>query len=340
MKPTDFAYYLSAFFTKYLPGECGSSTNTVSSYRDTFVLLFRYLRDEKGVRIERLELKDFRKDLLREFLEWIEAARGCSAPTRNVRLTALHSFFRYLQFECPDFLLEWQKILDIPMKKTERGTPTYMSLEGIKLLLQMPDRRTKSGRRDVALLSLMYDTGARVQEIADLTPSMVRLSAPMTIKLVGKGKKARIVPLMEKQATILSEYMSENGLVGTNADQFPLFPGRKGEKLTRAGISYILGKYAAMARTRDASLVPPKFSPHCLRHSKAMHLLQSGVNLVYIRDLLGHVSVQTTEIYARTDSRKKREAIEQAYVDVVSPYIKPHWEGNPDLIEWLRTFVK
>lgn len=339
MKPTDFAFYLSAFFTKYLPNECGSSTNTVSSYRDTFVLFLGYLRDEKGVRIERLQLKDFRKELVREFLEWLEAGRRCSVATRNVRLTAIHSFFRYLQFEYPDFLLEWQKILDIPVKKTERGTLTYMTLEGIKLLLQMPDPRTKSGRRDVALLSLMYDTGARVQEIADLTPSMIRLSAPSTIKLVGKGKKARIVPLMEKQADILSRYMIENRLNSPDANQYPLFSGRRGEKLTRAGISYILNKYVEMARTLDASLVPPRFSPHCLRHSKAMHLLQSGVNLVYIRDLLGHVSVQTTEIYARTDSRKKREAIEHAYADV-SPEIKPQWEGNPVLIQWLRTFIK
>jgi len=339
MKPTDFAYYLSAFFTKYLPNECGSSTNTVSSYRDTFLLLLGYLRDEKGVRIERLQLKDFHKDLVREFLDWIETGRHCSVATRNVRLTAIHSFFRYLQFEYPDFLLEWQKILDIRVKKTEQGTLTYMTLEGIKLLLQMPDRRTKSGRRDVALLSLMYDTGARVQEIADLTPSMVRLSAPSTIKLVGKGKKARIVPLMEKQADILSRYMIENRLNIPNANQYPLFSGRRGEKFTRAGISYILRKYVEMARALDASLVPPKFSPHCLRHSKAMHLLQSGVNLVYIRDLLGHVSVQTTEIYAKADSHKKREAIEQAYTDV-SPEIKPQWEGNHDLIEWLRTFIK
>jgi integrase/recombinase XerD len=340
MKPTDFAYYLSAFFTKYLPHECGSSPNTVSSYRDTFLLLLGYLRDEKGVRIERLQLQDFHKDLIRDFLDWIETGRHCSAATRNVRLTAIHSFFRYLQFEYPDFLLEWQKILDIPKKKTERGTLTYMTLEGIKLLLQMPDRRTKSGRRDVALLSLMYDTGARVQEIADLTPSMVRLSAPSTIKLLGKGKKARIVPLMEKQADILSRYMIENRLNSPNANQYPLFSGRRGgEKLTRAGISYILGKYVAMARALDASLVPPKFSPHCLRHSKAMHLLQSGVNLVYIRDLLGHASVQTTEIYAKADSRKKREAIEQAYTDV-SPEIKPQWEGNHDLMEWLRMFIK
>ena len=339
MKPTDFAYYLSAFFTKYLPGECGLSANTVSSYRDTFLLLFRYLRDEKGMRIERLQLKDFNKGLIRDFLDWIENGRHCSISTRNVRLIGIHSFFRYLQFECPDFLLEWQKILDIPVKKTERGTLNYMSLDGIRLLLQMPDQHTRTGRRDIALLSLMYDTGARVQEVADLTPSMIRLTPPSTIKLVGKGKKARIVPLMDKQADILSRYMIENKLDSPKANQYPLFPGRRGEKLTRAGISYILGKHAKMARVQDASLIPPRLSPHCLRHSKAMHLLQSGVNLVYIRDLLGHVSVQTTEIYARTDSQKKREAIEQAYTDV-NPEMKPQWEGNPDLIEWLRTFIK
>jgi integrase/recombinase XerD len=339
MKPTDFAYYLSAFFTKYLPNECGSSTNTVSSYRDTFLLFLRYLRDQKSMRIERLLLRDLHKDLVREFLDWIETDRHCSAATRNVRLTAIHSFFRYLQFEYPDFLLEWQKILDIRVKRTERGTFTYMTLKGIKLLLQMPNRRTKSGRRDLALLSLMYDTGARVQEIADLTPSMVQLSAPSTIKLVGKGDKTRIVPLMEKQANILSQYMIENGLNSPKSNQCPLFLGRRGAKLTRAGISYILRKYVEMARAFDASLVPTKFSPHSLRHSKAMHLLQSGVNLVYIRDILGHVSIQTTEIYARTDSRMKREAIEQAYTDV-SPQIQPQWEGNHDLINWLRTFVK
>ena len=338
MKPKDFSWYLSAFFTKYLPNDCGLSPNTISSYRDTFLLLLRYLKDEKRLKIERLQLKDFHKDLIKDFLSWIETSRNCSVATRNVRLTALHSFFRYLQFEYPDFLLECQKILDIPVKKAEQGTLNYMSLEGIKLLLQMPDQRKKSGRRDAALLSLMYDTGARVQEIADLTPSMIRLSTPSTVKLVGKGKKARIVPLMEKQTEILLHYMNENGLTDPKSNQYPLFAGRSDEKLTRAGISYILRKYIKMARAQDASLIPLKFSPHCLRHSKAMHLLQSGVNLIYIRDILGHVSVQTTEIYARTDSRKKREAIEQAYTNVNSE-IKPHWEGNPDLIEWLRTFI-
>lgn len=339
MKPTDFAYYLTNFFTKYLPGECGVSTNTVSSYRDTFLLFIAFARDEKGKAIERLLLKNINKELITDFLNWIETSRKCSIPTRNVRLTAIHSFFRYLQYEYPDFLLEWQKVLAIPVKKGERGTLNYMSLEGIKLLLEMPDQRTKSGRRDLSLLSLMYDTAARVQEIADLTPSMVHLSKPSTIKLTGKGNKTRIVPLMEKQVDILDHYMIENKLNAPYTNQYPLFFNNRKEKLTRAGIGYILDKYVTMARTKDASLIPQKFSCHCMRHSKAMHMLQSGVNLVYIRDMLGHISVQTTEIYARADSRKKREAIEQAYTDV-APDIKPQWEGNQDLIEWLRSFNK
>lgn len=160
-----------------------------------------------------------------------------------MRLTAIHSFFQYLQYEYPDFLLEWQKILAIPVKKGERGTLNYMSLEGIELLLKMPNQDTKSGRRDLALLALMYDTGARVQETADLTPSMVHLSKPSTIKLVGKGNKARIVPLMDKQVDTLKRYVIENKLDTSSANQYPLFFNNRNEKLTRAGIGYILDKY-------------------------------------------------------------------------------------------------
>lgn len=339
MKPTDFAYYLTNFLTKYLPGECGASINTVSSYRDTFLLFFTYIRDEKHRPIERIQLKEINKELVTDFLNWIEIGRKCSIPTRNVRLTAIHSFFLYLQYEYPDFLLEWQKILTIPVKKGERGTLNYTSLEGIKLLLSMPNQDTKIGRRDLALLSLMYDTAARVQEIADLTPIMVNLSNPSTIRLIGKGKKVRIVPLMDKQVEILKNYMIENKLNEPYANQYPLFHNNRNGKLSRAGISYILDKYIKMAKNQNSSLIPCKFSCHCLRHSKSMHMLQSGVELVYIRDILGHASIQTTEVYARTDSKKKREAIEKAYTDV-TPDEKPQWEGNQDIIEWLRSFNK
>lgn len=339
MKHSDFAYYLTRFLSKYLPGECGVSENTISSYRDTFLLLLEYCKKEKTISAERLELKDIKQDMINDFLDWIENERGCSVSTRNVRLTAIHSFFKYLQYENPDYLIEWQSILAIRVKKGERGTLNYMSVEGIKLLLKMPDQSTKSGRRDLAILSLMYDTAARVQEVADLTPSMIRFDKPCTIKLIGKGKKARIVPLMDNQMKILKQYMMENDLTEQYANHYPLFRNKCDEKLTRAGISYILDKYIEMARNENPSLIPEKFSCHCLRHSHAMHMLQAGVNLVYIRDFLGHSYIQTTEIYARADSAQKRKAIEMAYTDV-HPETTPQWQSNPSLVEWLRTFNK
>ncbi|MEC1718633.1 tyrosine-type recombinase/integrase, partial [Schinkia azotoformans] len=257
----------------------------------------------------------------------------------TVRLAALHSFFRYLQYENPENLLEWQKIMSIPVKKTKKKIVNYLTLDGIKLLLEMPDLNTENGRRDLALLTLLYDTGARVQEIIDLTPSMIRLDKPYTVKLIGKGNKARIVPLMEPTVKILKQYMEEQDLMRINANSYPLFFNKRREKLTRAGINYILNKYIKLARGENKTLIPEVFTCHCLRHSKAMHMLQSGVNLVYIRDFLGHSSVQVTEIYAKIDSKQKREAIEKAYVDV-TPNEEPMWVNNTDLLTWLKRFNK
>jgi site-specific recombinase XerD len=214
---------------------------------------------------------------------------------------------------------------------------SYLTLEGIRLLLAQPDLTTKKGRRDLALLALMYDSAARVQEIVDMTPSSLRLTQPFTIKLVGKGNKARIVPLMEQQVGHLRLYMEKNHLLQQHANSYPLFFNSRKEKLTRAGLHHILQHYARMAREKNPNLIPDKISPHSLRHSKAMHLLQAGVNLVYIRDILGHQSVQTTEVYARVDSKQKREAIEKAYSDVVKREV-PQWEDNVGLLEWLVSF--
>lgn len=176
-----------------------------------------------------------------------------------------------------------------------------------------------------------------VQELIDLIPSMIRLESPSTVKLIGKGNKARIVPLLEDQTKHLLVYMQEKRLLEPSANMSPLFSNNKGEKLTRAGVNYIFKKYAKRARTKNPSLIPEKLSPHCLRHSLAMHLLQAGVNLVYIRDILGHESIQVTEIYAKTDSKLKREAIERAYTDT-TPKSTPSWLANDDLLAWLKTF--
>ncbi len=190
MKPTNFSKYISDFISRYLPNEKGASANTITAYRDTFVLLLNFTQNEKHVKLEKLTLEKIKKETIIEFLDWIQKERKCSNSTRNSRLAAIHSFYRYLQCESLDHFHECQKILSIKFKKVPQESINYLTIEGIKLLLQQPDTTTSKGRRDLTLLSLMYDSGARVQEIIDLTPSMLRLNKPATIKIVGKGNKA------------------------------------------------------------------------------------------------------------------------------------------------------
>jgi site-specific recombinase XerD len=294
------------------------------------------MKQVKSIKAEKLYMKSITKASVIEFLDWLKSERKCSDTTRNLRLAAVHSFFKYLQYQNPDNLYEYQDIMSINVKKVRKKALNYLTVEGIKLLLEQPDVTTKRGRRDLALLSLMYDTGSRVQEVIDLTPSTIRLDRPYTIQITGKGNKTRIVPLLEEQVKILRNYLTELGLLKPQTRSYPLFSNSQQEKLTRAGVTYIVLKYADKARKRDPKLIPEKLSCHSLRSSKAMHLLQAGVNLVYIRDILGHASVQTTEIYARADSKQKREAIEKAYVDV-APSQKPAWENNENLLSWLKS---
>ncbi len=337
MSPTDFSKYLTDYLTKYLSHEKGSSSNTISAYRDTFVLFLTYMDTIRKIKAEKLQLKSITKDTVVSFLDWLQTERKSSDTTRNLRLAALHSFFRYVQYQNPDNLHEYQNILSVKLKKTRTIPMNYLTIEGVKLLLNQPDIRSKKGRRDLALLSLMYDTGSRVQELIDLTSASIRLDNPRTIRITGKGNKTRIVPLIEQQVRVLKCYLEEHDLLKPQTRSYPLFFNSRKEKLTRPGVTHILLKYADQARVRNPEIIPEKLSCHSLRHSKAMHLLQAGVNLIYIRDILGHVSVTTTEIYARADSRQKREALEKAYVDV-SPNEIPVWVSNNNLLGWLKSF--
>ena len=212
-------------------------------------------------------------------------------------------------------------------------------LDAMKVLLEKPDKMTKGGRRDRVLLSLLYDSGARVQELADLKVGDIRTASPSTVKLTGKGNKRRIVPLMKPMTELLKQYLKENNLTKPYVLDHPLFSNRSKDKLTRAGIAYIVKKYAGKAIKENPELFPDKLSPHCLRHSKAIHLLQSGVNLVYIRDFLGHVNIQTTEIYARIDGEMKRKALEKSNNNVVSDKL-PEWQSNAGLMTWLKNLGK
>lgn len=336
MKPTDFSKYLSGFLIGYLSHERGASKNTICAYRDTFVLFIAYM-ETQSVMVSRLTLQSITQATVVGFLDWLQTKRKNGNATRNARLAAIHAFFSYIQYQHPEHLYECQKILNIPMKRKISVPMNYLSVDAIKVLLQQPDIRTVKGRRDLALFSLMYDTGARVQEIIDLKPSSLRIDKLSTIRITGKGNKTRIVPMLDEQVKLLKPYLTEHELIQTNKNEHPLFFNSRGDKLTRAGVNHILLKYVNMAKRNSDVHLPDKISCHVLRHSKAMHLLQAGVNLVYIRDILGHVSVQTTEIYARADSRAKREAIERAYISVV-PKKEPVWLSNENLLDWLKRF--
>jgi len=308
------------------------------AYRDTFVLLIRYYRDEIGIPVSKLTLDKLTQTSVSDFLRWLQNTKNCCSSTRNARLAAIKSFFSYLEYENPAYMFECQKIRSIPLKKAEKKNISYLTIDGIKLLLQLPNRANRQGRRDLALLALMYDTGARVQEIADLTAENIRCAQPYTIKITGKGQKTRIIPLLDAQVVHLFKYMKENHLDRIENFCKPLFTNNRKEKLTRGGIAYILAKYMNMAREKNPVLIPDGITCHSIRHSKAMHLLQADVPLIYIRDILGHESVLTTETYAKSDSRKKREALTNAFTPIGEEKgnDKPIWLNDDNLLEWLN----
>ena len=333
MKPTDFAKYLTDFLSAYLPHQKNVSKNTIHSYRDTFKLLITYSQDIKKIPAEKVTLNVLSSEWVNGFLEWLETDRKCSVSTRNQRLAALHSFFRYVQAEEPAGLFHFQKIVAISIKKAKKPMVEHLTPEAVKLLLDQPDRHTPKGRRNLTLMSVLYDSGARVQELIDMRVCDVTLQSPAVLTLTGKGNKTRRVPLMKNTAFLLQNYLLENKLDKPWRNEHPLFTNSQHHKLTRKGVTYIIAKYVESAR-KLSPLLPLKVNNHMLRHSKAMHLLQAGVNLIYIRDFLGHVDLKTTEIYARADTEMKRKAIENVYPDLIDSNL-PDWSKDQALLSWL-----
>lgn len=324
MKSTDFATHLTEFLKIYLPGHRGLSANTIVSYRDTFRFMLVYAEESYGIPAEKLTLAEMTAEFIYGYLNWLETERNNSIMTKRQRLAAIHVFIQFLKLRKPEYLLEFQKILDIKIKKKDSGNIGYLSPDEVQKLLSEPNLTQRYGRRDMVLLSLMYDSGARVQEICDLRVSDVRLAKPSTVTLTGKGGKSRIVPLMGETAEAVRKYIVENRLSTPEKQSYPLFTNHADTKLTRAGVAYILRKYCDAARDKSA-VFPKSVSPHQLRHSKAMHMLKAGTDLIYIRDFLGHSQLATTEIYAKADTGMKRQAIENA-----SPHL------TPDLPDWTK----
>ena len=335
MKPTDFAKALSQYLSAYLPGQRNVSPNTIKSYRDTFKLFLIYCKQGCGLSIEHLCLQRIDEPLVVGFLSWLEQDRKSSIATRNQRLACIHGFCRYMQIEDPVGLLSYQKLISIPMKKAPKPMVHYLIPDALKLILAQPDLSKASGRRDLTMLSVMYDTGARVQELIDLKVRDVRLDNPPILTLTGKGRKTRQVPIMSNMESLLRQYMNETHLLENGMQDRSLFVNRQFGKLTPVGVTFILNKYASRARAAS-SIIPDNVTPHVFRHTKAMHLLQAGINLIYIRDLLGHVDISTTEIYARTDTELKRKALEKAYPDMVVTNL-PQWNQDEGLLAWLSS---
>ena len=268
MSETDFAQYITGFLSRYLPGQRNLSKNTISSYRDAFKLFLVYCESEEKLKIKKITIDDITPKLMMRYLAWLEGVRGCGIATRNQRLAAFKSFFHYVVAVDPKHLLLYQQILGLPMKKSPRPTMSFFSPEGLHRLLRQPNTATKKGRRDHAMLVLLYDTAARVQEIIDLAVRDIRLQQPATVVLHGKGRKTRVIPIGVKTASIMEKYLKETGHIGaTEALDFPVFTNSRNCKLTRAGVAHILAKHVKSMSTKDGNLVPKSVSPHCLRQN-------------------------------------------------------------------------
>ena len=337
--PPDLAgRWLTKFFTGHLAGERAASPRTIASYRDAMKLLLIWFRDTEHIPPHKLRLADIDRPRVLRFLDWLQAERGCSAATRNQRLAVIKSFCRYTAVEQPDRLDQVTQILAIRQQNTPAPDLGHLTGDEVKTLLAAPGTAGPRAVRDTVLLAVAYDTAARVQELCDLNTADIRRVTPVTVTIHGKVSKIRYLPLMDPTARLVADYLEHlDPHPGLGAGADPLFHGPHYSRLTRSGIAKLLARHVRTVRAHDPGWAPGlTVTPHTLRRSRAMHLIQAGVNLIYIRDLLGHADVSTTEIYARADAETKRKALENAY-QPLTPNTLPDWTMDTSLIGWLDT---
>lgn len=338
MKLPSFAILLTRYLTQYLPVQRCLSENTICSYRDTFKLLLVFCRDVKKLDIAKISMAQLDKKCIEDFLLWLTQSRNVSPSTHNQRLYAIRAFFDYAMIEAPEYMDMCIRIQKIPSMVTPSRPAQYLTEDKLQLLLSMPDLTTKQGRRHLALLTVLYDTAARVSELTDIRIRDVRLEFPASITLHGKGSKIRTVPIMKQTVELLKSYLAENRIDPRIHSDTPLFCNSRQQKLTRSGVTYIVQKYTEEANSESAEM-PIQISPHVLRHTKAMHLVKINANPIYIRDYLGHADISTTEVYARADNEAKMEALQKAAEHLELPKVTS-WEQDAELIDWLSSLGK
>jgi integrase/recombinase XerD len=324
---------LRNYFTDHLPRLRGMSPNTIQSYRDSLVLLLRYVACERKRTVADLDLTDIDPEKVLAFLSYLERDRKNGVTTRNVRISAIHAFFRYVGTRHPEQLDLVQRILGIPFKRARERAVEYMEYEEIDALLSTIDQNTLDERRDYALLATMFNTAARVQEIVDLRACDLQLTRPVQARIFGKGRKERFCPLWPQTAKTLRSFCKERNL-DLRSDA-KVFLNHRGEGLTRFGVRYILAKYLTRARSRVTSLAKKRLHPHSMRHSAAVAMLKSGVDLSSISQWLGHTSLNTTNRYATIDLEMKRKAIAQ--VKTIPRSSCTPWKKDRTILKWLES---
>jgi integrase/recombinase XerD len=301
------APYVQAFFAEYLCQQKRLSPHTIVSCRDTFRLWRMFLRDQTGVEPSALRIADVDAPAVLSFLTYLEQQRGHSVRARNIRLSAIRSFFRVVALRAPDSLGLVTRVLAMPMKREDHKLIGYLTRTAIQALLAAPDQSTWSGRRDHALLLTLYNSGARVSEVTTLKRAQVCFGVSTFVQLTGKGRQARTVPLWPNTAQVVKAWFSELG----DAAGPLAFPNARGKALSREGVAYLLQQAIQRALPACPSLATKNISPHVLRHSTATHLLQAGVDIATIALWLGHESIETTHVYLEIDLAMKEKALEK-----------------------------
>lgn len=326
--PATLAPLMQAFFTNRLIREKQASPHTISSYRDTFRLLLRFLERRLRKQPSNLTLDDVQAPSIVAFLDELESQRRIGARSRNLRLTAIRSFFRYLSFELPSHAAQIQRILAIPGKRYSRRLVGFLSRQEAEALVQTPSSTTWSGRRDRALIMLALQTGLRLSELIASRKEDLILTTGAHVRVMGKGRKERCTPLAKPTVAVLKEWLKEP----TRNDEL-LFTNARGGRLSPDGVQYILAKHVATALVVCPSLAKKRVSPHVLRHTAAMELLLAGVDRTVIALWLGHESIETTQIYLDANLALKENALAKMH-----PFKKKPQRYKPDdaLLAFLR----
>jgi site-specific recombinase XerD len=307
MNAPTFAGLLQGFFTQRLMRQRQASPHTIASYRDAFRLLLRFVQGQLRKAPSALLLEDVDAPLILAFLDELESTRGITTRTRNLRLTAIHSFFRYVAFEAPTHAAQVQRVLAIPTKRFTRTLVPFLNRREVDALLAAPDQRVWSGRRDHALMLLAVQTGLRLSELTGIRTEDVQLGPGAHVRVIGKGRKERCNPLSKNTRVVLSAWMREP----PRAPDQPLFPNARGGRLSAHGVHYLLSKHVEAAAKICPSLRTKRVSPHVLRHTTAMDLLQEGVEQRALALWLGHESVETTQMYLDANLELKQEILDK-----------------------------